>query len=180
MKLKKQEPVDEWESIYRATSAACGILLLRSQPQHAITKDNNLRETKQLSAMTSQCKCVKQDQGDPWGDSGTRAGSVPCTLTSAKLKEFGSSFSLLGSISSVSFLGLRPSLARRERKRQQECALIQMPSSQGKGSLDYQFSADLTRRPEHQGHVRHSYGRGPCSNHGAQQEPVAKGPITCP
>lgn len=107
-------PADEWEHC-RASSAAGGIVLLSSQPQHATTKDNNLRETEQLPAVTPQCKCARQEQGDPWGDAGTRTGSVPYTLTSANLKGFGSSFSLLGSASSGSFLGLKPSHAK-ERK----------------------------------------------------------------
>lgn len=134
MKLKKQVPVDEWGRVCRDTNSAYGILLLCSQLQHAITEDTNLRETKQLPAMTPQWKCVRQERGDPRGGSGTRAGSVPCTLSSAKLEEFGS-FSLFSSTSSVSFLGLRLSHARRERKTKQECTLIiQMPNSQRKDS----------------------------------------------
>lgn len=53
-------------SVCRTTKAAWRILLLYSQAQHAITKDNDLRETKQLPATTPQCKCIRQEQGDPW------------------------------------------------------------------------------------------------------------------
>lgn len=123
---------------------------------------------------------VRQEQGDPWGDSGTGTGSVPYTLTSAKVQRIWFLF-LLSWLNFFCFLFWVSGPAMQgERKRKRECALIiQMPNSQRKDSWDYQFNADLTSGPEHQGHVKQSYGQRPYGNPGIQQELVAKGPIAC-
>lgn len=134
--------------------------------------------------MTPQCKCIRQEQSDPWEDSGIRARSIPC-INWATSPDLTLLHSLLCHFQSIWFLLLPPRLSIfcffsgfqaqscKERKEgKQECALIiQILNSQRKDWL-VPLGSSIHHQPNHPsswvwgkpGHVKHSYRQGPYDN----------------